>query len=505
MDHASQDILKQLKKTEDIYRLLFEAANDAILFMEWDKIIDANQKAVQLFGCKNKEELIGKSPVDFSPPYQPDGKSSKRAAREILKELLKTDAVLFEWVNVRKDGTAFFSEVSLGSFKEGKRRIVLAIFRDITERKRLEEEYIRTRQLETIGTMVGGIAHEFNNILNVVLGSAEILHKKIHDPKLKHWLDVIINQSQKGASLVAQLLGFCRREPIKPSPLDILPLVKETVKILKRILPENIEINFYYNPQTQYVVCTSPVDMQEILMDLAANARDAMPQGGKLKIALDKKKIKGREYIVLSVQDTGVGMSEEVLRRAFDPFFTTKPKGKAVGLGLTRVYNMVRQHKGFIELKSKMGKGTTVTIYLPMVEIKQEPIDKPVAAAIDKKVAILVMEDDPAVLEVLKNILSSAGYEVVTARNGKEGLELYEKLKDKIKVVVTDIVMPKLDGISFYKKAKKLNPDLKVLYITGYSIANFLGKKEGMVEVMQKPIVSARLINKVNKLLEKDV
>ena len=229
-------------------------------------------------------------------------------------------------------------------------------------------------------------------------------------------------------------------------------------------------------------------------MHLAANAKDAMPQGGQLKITLDKKKIEGRgEYVILSVQDTGVGMSEEVLRRAFDPFFTTKPKGKAAGLGLTRVYNLVRYNKGFVELQSKVEKGTTVNIYLPTVEIKQETIDKPVMSSIDKEVVILVMEDDPAVLEVLKNIITSAGYKVVTATNGQEGLELYEKLKDEIKIVVTDIVMPKLDGISFYQKAKKLNPDLKILYITGYSITNFLEKKEDAVEVMQKPIVSAQL------------
>ena len=190
--------------------------------------------------------------------------------------------------------------------------------------------------------MVGGIAHEFNNILNVIIGSAEILNKKIDDPKLKHWLEVIISQSQKGASLVAQLLDFCRKEPIKSGPIDILPLVKETVKILKRILPETIEINFYYNPQTKYVICTSPVDIQEILMNLAVNAKDAMPQGGELKVTLDKKEIEGRgEYVILSVQDTGIGMSEEVLRRAFDPFFTTKPKGK--GIPIKNAYGAINK------------------------------------------------------------------------------------------------------------------------------------------------------------------
>jgi len=514
--YLNQKTLEQIKSSEEKYRLLFEMANDAIFLMDEDKIIDCNKKALELFGFK-REEILNHNPYDFSPSQQPDGTSSKLKAQEKIQAVLRGEPQFFEWVHTRKDGTIFYAEVSLNIFKTGEKSLILAIVRDVTKRKQLEEELFQALKMEAVGTMAGGIAHDFNNILNAILGSAEILRSKIEDAKLLHWLDIIINQSQRGALLIRQILDFSRQSYVEKEPLDLLPLIKELVKMLKRILPENIKLKLDYK-DTDYIVASSPVHIQQIFMNLATNARDAMPKGGELRIALDKRYVGGEynsfhnlppgEYVIISVQDTGMGMTPEVAKRAFEPFFTTKPPGKSTGLGLSQVYGIVKQHKGYIYITSEVKKGTTVYIYLPAAKRKKEKSIQEVSQAQDYSRAtgtILVIEDNETLLEVLRDILVSVGHRVFTANNGKEGLEVFTQFRDEIDLIITDIVMPEMEGTDFYIRAKKINPKLRILFLTGYNFEENIPLKEpGVKGVMLKPVEAKELIKKVESILQED-
>ena len=406
-------------------------------------------------------------------------------------------------------------EITASPFgKEGSKGTVIVI-RDVTEEREAQRMQAQQERLAAVGQMAGGIAHDFNNILSVIMGYAEIALMKVEpESELGECLRTIISQGRRAARLVRQVLDFSRRSTSEPRPMDLLPFLKETVKFLKSSIPENIELSLKAEPGT-YTVNADPTQMQQVVMNLAVNARDAMPGGGKLEIGLDKVEL-GEEvrswdpelapgrYILVTVRDTGTGMPPEVLERAFDPFFTTKEPGRGTGLGLSQVYGIVKQHKGHISIESEVGRGTSVSVYLPELVQEAPPEEEGEEEVPRGSETVLVVEDEERVRESLRGILEGLGYKVLTASDGEEGVRLYGEHLGKIDLVLSDMVMPRMGGRELYRRLKEMDPDARVLILSGYGLGEEVREliSEGVVGFVQKPISMRELARKLRKALE---
>ncbi len=399
----------------------------------------------------------------------------------------------------------------------------IILLRDVTQ-QREKESYINQQQrLATVGQLAGGIAHEFNNILNIMMVITDLvlsIEKNISEES-RNWLKNIKIQGRRAANLVRQILDFSRISITQKRPFDLLPFLKEWTKLLTRTLPENIRIILEIeNEKDSYNILGDVFLIEQIIMNLAANSRDAMPEGGKLYIRLRKLEVdegklpplsimpKGR-YVVLEVEDTGCGMSEEVKRHAFEPFFTTKEVGKGSGLGLSQVYGIVEQHRGFIKLDSKLNEGTKVTIFFP--ECVQKDLVESVKDTESKEYVegegegILVVEDEIGVLKLFKESLSRFKYKVFTASNGKEALQIYQKNKDEIDLIIVDVIMPYMDGIKLSEEILKDNPDIKIILMSGYAPPKKieeLSQRKNVIFV-SKPIDFEKLVLKIKEFIKK--
>ncbi len=382
------------------------------------------------------------------------------------------------------------------------------------EKEREQMERIsRVQRLEAIGTLAGGIAHDFNNILNAINGLAELAITEVSNPEsVKKYLQVILEQTKHGANLVRQILDFARKGPSDKRPVDLKVFIKEFVKLIRRTFPSPISVQFQIE-EGDYLVFADPSQIQQMLMNICINARDAMPQGGELIIRLYNEKVEGHEalrdgeYVVIEIKDTGHGMDEYVLDKALEPFFTTKPEGKGTGLGLPQAYGIAKQHGGIILIDSKVGVGTRVRIFIPKAEIglvdyemsrkKSEYLPR------GKGERILVVEDDEMSLMICKKMLEILGYEVITARNGEEALKIYEEKNPHL--VVADVVMPKMGGKELLSKIKEIDPEAKVILISGYSMEKEASsyKSLGALGYLQKPFTYQELAEIVHKALAK--
>jgi len=413
-------------------------------------------------------------------------------------------------------------EVTAAPFRtvEGEREGVVLVIHEVTQEREMQKRLQQQERLAVIGQLAGGIAHDFNNLLTAIIGFAELgMTKTDPNSPLRRNFEVIRAQGERAAQLVRQILDFSRRSVIERRPLDLFPFIKEMSKLLERTIPENILIRVEAPPDT-YLVNADPTQVQQVIMNLATNARDAMPEGGTLTLRLDKvtvdsamhhryPEMKPGNYIRLVVEDTGVGMPPEVLEHAFEPFFSTKPPGEGVGLGLAQVYGIIRQHDGYIYLESEVNKGTRVIIYLPALEIKggQSPEDGEEEFPHGRGETLLLVEDGESVLEVGKRMLERLGYKVLTARDGQEALRIYRAHQDEIALVLTDMVMPGIGGKELYRELVKVNPQVKVLLISGYSLQEDIAslEREGIKGYIQKPFQLGDLGRKVRKALEEPV
>ncbi len=382
------------------------------------------------------------------------------------------------------------------------------------EREREQMERIsRVQRLEAIGTLAGGIAHDFNNILNAINGLAELALAEADDPeKVKKYLSVILDQTKHGANLVRQILDFARKGPSDKRPVDLLVFLKEFVKLIRRTFPSPISIKFHAD-KGSYLVFADPSQIQQMLMNICLNARDAMPQGGELTIKIYNTKVdehetlKAGEYVVIEIRDTGYGMDEYVLDKALEPFFTTKPEGKGTGLGLPQAYGIAKQHGGALFIESKVGQGTKVSIFIPKAEIgladHVKAVEKSEQLPRGKGQKILVVEDDEMSLMICRKMLELLGYEVITARDGEEALKLYESAHPDL--VVADIVMPKMGGKELLAKIKEKDPEAKVILVSGYSMEKEINsyKSMGAIGYLQKPLTYHALAEEVSKALSK--
>ena len=386
-----------------------------------------------------------------------------------------------------------------------------------TEKERLEEQLRHAQKMEAVGTLAGGIAHDFNNALTAIIGYGDLLKMRIDkDNPLRRNVDQILGAAQKAANLTQRLLAFSRKQLIEPRPVNLNESIKNVEKLLTRLIREDIEIKVKLSREVLIVMVDSG-QIEQALMNLATNARDAMPDGGVLTITTESVELNGEffkagdyegpgRYALLSVTDTGIGMEKKTRERVFDPFFTTKEVGKGTGLGLSMVYGIIKQHKGYITVCSKPGKGTTFKIYLRSSELKiEEKKSKTVGPAQGGKETVLIAEDDESVRMLSKEILERYGYNVLEATDGEDAVRGFMENKEKVQILLLDVVMPKKNGKEVYEEIVKIRPDIKALFISGY--ATDIMHKQGIIEeeinFISKPVSPEALLRKVREVLDK--
>ena len=459
------------------------------------------------------EELVGKSTAILRSDRHPQSFHDA-----IWSELEKGKTWSGRQTRKRKDGTPIEVETTIAPVRDASGTIIhyVGVERDITEQLRTESQLRQAQKMEAIGTLAGGVAHDFNNILAVIMGLGNLMQMDI-DPndRNKPYIDQIVLSSEKAADLTQSLLAFSRKQRITLEPHNVGDVVTSMTKLLKRLLPEDIELKLDLADKDA-VALLDVSQMDQVLMNLSTNARDAMPKGGTLTIRTEKTKLdrkfrkthgfgKPGEYVHLSVSDTGMGMDEKTTARIFDPFFTTKEVGKGTGLGLASVYGIVRQHNGYITVTSALLKGTTFDIYLPLVEA---PVETEPAAGADVtggSETILVLEDDRAVRNMIVRILTSQGYATLEASNGDDAIRVYNEHKDTVRLILLDVVMPGKNGREVFDEIARIEPGVKAIFMSGYAgdIVVEKGVQKDRVDFLQKPVSVPKLLGKVREVLDR--
>lgn len=489
-----------------------------VLFDADLRIVDWNPAAQRIFGYR-KDEALGMAPP-FEKLVPPEGRPQ---VEEVLRRIRRGDmAAHSEVKNLTKDGAKivcqWFNTPIMTD--DGQFGGLMCLVQDVTERRRLEERLQQAQKMEAVGQLAGGVAHDFNNLLTIINGYSEVVADSIPpDSPHREPLEEIRKAGERAASLTRQLLAFSRRQVMTPKVLNINDVVHDTERMLRRVISEDVQL------RTVLSVCpgqvrADPGQLAQVLLNLAVNARDAMPQGGLLTIETANVEVSERNrtirecvppgsYVRLSVADTGVGMTEEVRRRVFEPFFTTKGLGKGTGLGLPVVQGIVAQSEGYIEIESHLGKGTCFQVFLPRVDraIRSEQESSSAAPPPCGVETILLVEDEPSVRALTRRVLQSCGYRVLEAANGDEALRLAVQLPEPIHLLMTDVVMPGMDGRTLAERLHDQRPDIKVLYMSGYTNDTIVrrGVSQEQLNYLQKPYSPAVLAHKVREVLTSSV
>ena len=512
-----------LRESEEKVRTLYDSSSDAIMLLDENGFYDCNDSTLKLFGCATREEFCSRHPADFSPPTQPDGTDSMTYARNNITFALKEGYKRFEHLHRRLDGTDFHAEVLLDAMVLGGKKVLQARVYDITERKQTEQEQeklqaqlTQAQKMESVGRLAGGVAHDFNNMLSVILGHAEMtLEQMDSEHPFFDGLQEIRTAAERSADLTRQLLAFARKQTITPIVLDLNEIVESMLNMLRRLIGEDIDLSWLPGSEV-WPIKVDPSQIDQILANLCVNSRDSIEDVGKITIRTENASpdeaycadypgfIPG-EYVLLAVSDNGCGMDKETLDKIYEPFFTTKGIGKGTGLGLSTVYGIVKQNNGYIGASSEPGKGSAFSIYLPRHADKPEVVQKEDSTepAQRGRETILLVEDEPSVMEMTTIMLERQGYIVLPASTPEESISLARKYSGEIHLLVTDVVMPEMNGLELASSLLSFYPNIRCLFMSGYTsnvIAHHGVLNEG-VFFIQKPFALKNLTTKVREVL----
>ncbi len=499
-----------LRESEEKYRNLVERANDGIAIVQDNLLKYLNPRLAEIGGY-TADEAIDTPFTDYVYPDELPKVVDYYNRRMAGDETVST----YETALRHRDGSKIDVEFNTGVITYQEKPAALAIIRDMTERKRLEAQLQQAQKMEALGTLAGGIAHNFNNLLMGIMGNASLMVSETDSThpnyeKLKN-IEKLVDS---GSKLTQQLLGYAREGRYEIIPLNLNQLMKETsdtFRATKKELRVHREL-----AEDLFPIDADQGQIEQVLLNLYVNAADAMPGGGDLflkTINVTDKDMKGRpykpkpgNYVLLTVRDTGTGMDKRTTERVFDPFFSTKGLGKGTGLGLASVYGIIKAHGGYIDVESKKGSGTTFKIYLPGAEKKVEMVAKSFRQIIKGSETVLLVDDEPMVLEVGTNMLKKLGYTVLEAKGGSEAVKVYKANKDKIDLVILDMIMPDRGGGETYDQMKEIDPTATVLLSSGYSIDGQATEilERGCNGFIQKPFTIKELSGRIREILEKD-
>lgn len=503
-----------LRESEERFRHLFHSATDGILIadVETKKFVMGNKTICSMLQY-DEGEISGLGVMDIHP-QQDLPQVTEQFERQARKEIQIAQGLPVK----RRDGSVFYADVSSSPITLGGRTFLLGIFRDMTELRKLEDQLRQSQKMESIGTLAGGVAHDFNNMLMAIIGYGHLalMNMTAGDPNRAN-VEQMLEASDRAAHLTKDLLLFSRKQAIDRKPVNVNDLIEKLGKFLARVIGEDIAFTSSLDGGTLSILADEH-QIGQILMNLATNARDAMPMGGTFTVAtgrvlLDREFTEncglGRpgEYASISVSDTGHGMDEQTRLRIFEPFYTTKGVGKGTGLGLAVVYGIVKQHRGHIEVISEPGRGATFRMYFPVIVSGGGVDDKTTAAAarpVGGTETILLAEDNGALRRMTEAMLKEFGYTVISAVDGEDAVVKFQENKERVQLLLFDLIMPKLSGKEAYEEIRKLRPDIKAVFSTGYSpdVARDKALLEKSASIIFKPLAPADLLRKVREALD---
>ena len=507
------DITQQRHADEQLLLMaaIVQSSDDAIIGMDLEGVVSSwNRGAEKIYGF-SRQEMLGGSLSRLMP------EGSEGELEEILQKTRAGEHIEhLETLHRRKDGKIINMSLSISPIVDAEGNVTSAstIGSDISHRVSLEQQLRQAQKMEALGTLAGGIAHDFNNILTAIIGHASLLNLKLdkNDP-LTDNVHQILEASSRAANLTQALLGFSRKAPIETKPVSLNGIIKKVERLLVMLLKENVSYQATLTPDDPTIMA-DPGQIEQVLINLASNARDAIPSAGAIRVStevvdLDEYFVRAHgygdpgRYASLSFSDNGVGMDERIRLRIFEPFFTTKGMGKGTGLGLAIVYGIIKQHNGFISCYSEPGLGTTFQIYLPITtrELVQQ-IKAPEAPPRGGTETILVAEDDEATRNLDRKILEAYGYRVIEAYDGEDAIAKFKEHQDRIGLLFLDSIMPKKNGKEVYQEVIRIKPGLKVLFTSGYTAETFSDVEAREFRFIAKPILPTQLLKMIREVLE---
>jgi PAS domain S-box-containing protein len=495
-------------ETAKLYRTLIETSGEGVCLLDKDgRISFCNERLAAMLEYP-AQELQGRPFRDLLPEQE------RARLDQTLREPSREISDTYDCRLQTRSGENVFALISATPMfsGEGDYRGSLAMILDISDRKRLEDELRHSQKLDALGRFAGGIAHDFNNLLGIAIGYGSLLQKQLPpDNSSGHAVGEILVACERGSLLVRQLLAFSRKQSAAAELVDVSDGIRHFGQILPRIVGEDITVEILCE-NSEGVIRIGAGQIEQILMNLAANARDAMPAGGKLTIAtktvvLDDgvagvQGVPPGNFIAIQVSDTGAGMTPEVKSHIFEPFFTTKPQGAGTGLGLSTVYGIVRQNGGSIACDSQEDAGTIFTIYLPLISALAQPMERANEAprVLAGSETVLMVEDEPALRELLKIVLSSHGYEVLEAANGAEAIQIVASFAKPIDLLLTDVVMPEMSGLVLADQALRARPGMRIAFMSGYT--ELPGELSREAYLIEKPVTPNTLLMHLRKIFD---
>ncbi len=519
IEQSFRESEEKRKTAEEFIRNVLETVDEGFIVIDREfKILSANKAYCSQVGI-GSDQVVGRKCHEVSHGAgRPCFEENHPCA---VKRTFETEGSHTEiHVHRNKHGESIYVETKSFPLRDstGKVTAAIEIVNNISEKKKLEEQLLHSQKMEAIGLLAGGIAHDFNNILSAIIGYTSLIQAKVSgNAQLSNYTSEVLASANRAANLTQSLLAFSRKQVIDPKPLSLNTVIAKIEKLLMRVIGEDIEFRTSYADK-ELTVLADRGQLEQLLLNLATNARDAMPGGGTLKITTEKFSMnegflgthrfgKAGEYAVIHTADSGTGMDEATRERIFEPFFTTKESGKGTGLGLSIVYGIVKQNGGYIECVSEPGKGTTFSCYLPLIdESSGDDIPATMLSARRGSETILIAEDDESLRKLGCSVLERHGYRVIVARDGDEAIRLFKERKDEIKLLLFDVIMPKKNGKEAYEEIRALAPHIKALFTSGYT-ADVVSNR-GIMELgrffISKPVSPTALLLKVREVLDSD-